>query len=149
MVLISTTTVPIICVFFKCKFSKIFLKNSTSCMLTKLITTICKIFFLTHKKNFRFLFQVLVKICNVETHTFWKSGQFDENTNSIGSRQCNVRYNFKKGIDYNNNKILVPQTYMANIIIFAQSDRWFTLGINFTPKILRKVILVRLYQTRS
>ena len=70
MVLISTTAVFLICVFFKCKFSNILFKKITSCMLKKLITTICKMFFLTHKKNFRSLSQLSEKISNVEIHTF-------------------------------------------------------------------------------
>ena len=49
-----------------------------------MVITICKIFFLIHTKKIRFLSQVLVKIYNVEIHTFWGSGQFDEKTNSIG-----------------------------------------------------------------
>ena len=55
--------------FFKCKFSNIFFKNSTNFMLTKLITAICKMFFLTHKK-IKFLSQFSVKISNFDIHTF-------------------------------------------------------------------------------
>ena len=45
-------------------------------MLTKLVTTFCKIFH--PREKFQILSQVLVKISKVEIHTFWGSGQFME-----------------------------------------------------------------------
>ena len=40
------------------------------------------------QKKIRVLSQVLVKIFNFENHIFQGSGQFDEDTNSIGSKLC-------------------------------------------------------------
>ena len=54
-------------------------------MLKKLVITICEMFILNHKKKSDFLSQVLVKIFNIENHTFWGSVQLDEKANSIGS----------------------------------------------------------------
>ena len=48
-------------------------------MLTKLITTVFKMFCLTY----RFLSQLGVKISNVEIDTFWVSGRFMETEISI------------------------------------------------------------------
>ena len=46
--------------------------------------------YLKPQKKIRFLSQVLVKIFNIENHTFWGSGQLDENAKSIGSQLCTV-----------------------------------------------------------
>ena len=43
----------------------------------------------THKIKFRPKSQILVNISNVEIHTFWGPGEFNETTNSIGSKLCN------------------------------------------------------------
>ena len=41
--------------FSICFFSNVFFFNYISCMLTKMVTSICKMFFLTHKKNLIFI----------------------------------------------------------------------------------------------
>ena len=51
IVLISTSVFPLICVFFKCEFSNIFLKNSIYFTLKKLVINICEMIILTHKKK--------------------------------------------------------------------------------------------------
>ena len=51
MVLISTLGYPLICVFFKCEFSNIFLENSINFTLKKLVITICEMIILTRKKK--------------------------------------------------------------------------------------------------
>ena len=79
MVLFATTAVAILCVFSDVNFQIV------CCMLTKLVTTICNMFFLTRKKSFIFLSQLSVKIFNDEIYLFWGSGQFMETDIPIGS----------------------------------------------------------------
>ena len=77
MVLISTTSVAILCAFFKCRFLNGF---------KKVPQILCwQNVFLSQKKIFRLLSQSSVKISNVEIHRFWESGQFMETVISIGS----------------------------------------------------------------
>ena len=55
-------------------------------MLQKLVITICEKIILTKKIKIRLL---LVKLFNVENHTFWGHGkQIYEKTKSIGSQLC-------------------------------------------------------------